>query len=151
MRETPSTPNPLKSQVLIRDANEADVPFIFNSWLKSYRNASLCRSITNPVYFAFQHQLIEALLKHNYVKVVCTAADSNQLLGYIVYGEQEGIKIVHYAYIKHAFRNMGMCRMMLQSAGIVNGGFYTHETPSGARAAERMGLVYNPYLAGVIE
>jgi hypothetical protein len=149
MSETQSTPNPLKSQVLIRDASEADVPFIFNSWLKSYRNSSACRSVTNPVYFAFQHRLIEDLLQHSFVKVVHAASDSNQLLGYIVYGEQEGIKIIHYVYVKHAFRNMGMCKMMLQDSGVV-GGFYTHETPSGARAAEKLQLVYNPYLAGVL-
>lgn len=150
MSETPTTQNPLKSQVLIRDASEADVPFIFNSWLKSYRNASLCRSITNPVYFTFQHQLIEELLKHSFVKVVHTASDPNQLLAYLVYSEVEGIKIVHYAYVKHAFRNMGICSMLLQDAAIA-GGFYTHETPSGARAAEKRQLVYNPYLAGAVE
>lgn len=90
------------------------------------------------------------MLQQNFVRVACVASDPNQVLGYLVFGEHEGIKIVHYAYVKHPFRTMGICTSLLQDSGIQEG-FYTHETPSGARVAARMKLIYNPYLAGVIE
>lgn len=138
----------IKSQVQIRNATEPDVPFIFNSWLKSYRGANAVKSITNPVYFEFQHKTIEGLLKRCQVLVLCNSADSSQVYGYLIFEQVEGIDVLHYAYVKHAFRNMGLCNLLLSTAKISpNGGFYTHETHTSTKLCGKKKLVYNPYLA----
>lgn len=139
----------LKSQVQIRNAIESDVPFIFNSWLKSYRGANAAKNISNPVYFDFQHQAIESLLKRSQVFVLCSPDDQSQVFGYVVCEKLEDIDIVHYIYIKYAFRGMGLGQMLLKHANIDAqvGGFYTHETHSTVKLAQNSKFVYNPYLA----
>lgn len=146
---TETSKSSLKSQVQIRSATESDVAFVFNSWLKSYRNSNSCKSISNPVYFDFQHKVIEKLLARCVVLVVCEATDPSQIYGYIVYESVEGIPILHYAYVKHAFRGMGICSMLFAEAQLNKdtGGFYTHETPSAMKLLVKSKFVYNPYLA----
>lgn len=138
----------LKSQVQLRNAIEADVPFIFNSWLKSYRGANSVKSVSNPVYFEFQHKTIEKLLQRSQVYVLCSPEDSSQVFGYIVCEKVEEIPVLHYAYIKYAFRGMGLCRLLMQHAGLDKqvGGFYTHETHSTIKLLKGSKFVYNPYL-----
>jgi hypothetical protein len=133
--------------VVIRQAVEADVPFIFNSWLKSYRAS--CRSISNPVYFEFQHKTIEALLKRCQVQVACNATDANQLYGYIVYEQIDGVLVVHYCYIKDAFRRIGLLPKLAAGLDVSAGGFYTHDTRGAAKllASGKLKFMYNPYLA----
>lgn len=139
----------LKSQVQIRVATEADVPFIFNSWLKSFRGSVTAKSISNPVYFDFHHKTIEKILQKSNVLIACDAADPTQVFGYVVAQNIEGVKVLHYAYVKFAFRGMGLCKLLLQDAGIdkQSGGFYTHETHSTAKLLSNSKFVYNPYLA----
>jgi hypothetical protein len=139
----------LKSQVQIRSATEADVPFIFNSWLKSYKGSSAVRNVSAPVYFDFHHKLIEKLLQRSQVHVLCSPDDSSQVFGYIVAEQVEGVQVIHYAYVKYAFRGMGLCSMLAKHAGLDKqiGGFYTHETHSTLKLLNGSKFVYNPYLA----
>lgn len=141
----------IKSQVQIRNAIEADVPFIFNSWLKSYKGSNACKSISAPIYYQFHHKTIETLLQKCSVKVVCSAADENQVYGYIVYELLETVPVLHYAYVKHLYRNMGLLSMMLYESGLglENGGFNTHESPSFNKICQvkKLKFIYNPYLA----
>lgn len=139
----------LKSQVQLRNATETDVPFIFNSWLKSYRSSALAGKISNPVYFQFQHQAIERLLKRSQVKMLCSAQDPNDLKGYVVFEQIDGVLVLHYAYIKHSFRRLGLLKYATQELSLGASGFYTHDTPTAAKIIKEksLKLVYNPYLA----
>jgi hypothetical protein len=146
---TETTAKNLNSQVHIRSATEADVPFIFNSWLKSYRSSNFCKAVSNPVYFEFQHKAIEKLLQRSQVFMLCSAEDESQVFGYIVCEEVEQIPILHYCYVKFAFRNMGLCNMLLKHAKLdkSKGGFYTHDTHAATKVFGKSKFVYNPYLA----
>lgn len=135
------------SPATIREAVEADIPFIFNSWLKSYRGSAATKTISNAVYYQFQHKLIESLLRRCTVLVLCEAGDTNQLLGYLVFETVEGIPVLHYCYIKHSFRKLSLCNKLLQQIDLSKGAFYTHETPNSMRMCAKKGLIYNPYLA----
>lgn len=134
----------LKSQVQIRDATEADVPFIFNSWLKSFQSSA--RSISAPIYFEFQHKVIEQILKRSQVSVLCSASDPNELYGYLVHEMVQSVPVLHYAYIKHSFRRMGLLNILLAKALNSKSAFYTHETLIGRKIATNKQLIYNPYL-----
>jgi hypothetical protein len=125
------------------------VPFIFNSWLKSYRNANACKSISNPVYFDFQHKLIEKILKRSQVEMLCSPDDPTQVYGYIVSERIEGVIVLHYCYVKYAFRGIGLCSMLMQHIKLDKqaGGFYTHDTHAIVKVLGKSNFVYNPYLA----
>jgi hypothetical protein len=141
----------LELPVLIRPATEADVAFIFNSWLKSYRNTM--QAVLNPVYFEFQHKAIENLLKKCQVQVACSSTNNTELYAYLVYEQIEGINVLHYAYTKHTYRRLGLQKKLAVELKLQNGGFYTHATPTGKKIIAEKGykFVYNPYLGyGII-
>ena len=151
MSETSKTLELLKSQVQIRAAVETDVPFIFNSWLKSFQGSHTARNISTPVYFDFQHKTIENLLKKCPVLIACDSTDPDSVYGYFVYELLDGVTVYHYAYVKHAFRQMGVFKLLLEKAGysLDSQAFYTHETSTGLKIIriKSLPLVYNPYLA----
>ena len=138
----------LKSQVQIRTATEQDVPFIFNSWLRSYKASQ--RTVTPAVYFDFQHKLVQSILQRSNVNMLCSPDDSQQLFGYLVHEVIDSVPVLHYGYIKHDFRQLGLMSVLLKHAGVArdSGAYYTHETNSifKVRNSYKL-LVYNPYLA----
>lgn len=123
--------------------------FIFNSWLKSFHAAPAAKAILPAIYFDAQHKLIEALLKRCTVLVACSSADSTQLMGYVVVEHMQEVPVLHYAYVKHAFRGLGIAKMLMQNAAVTGNGFYTHRTDAAIKLFDKRqsGLVYNPYLA----
>lgn len=147
---TEQTAPPAKPQlnIKLRPADQEDVGFIFNSWLKSYRQSPATTGIPSQIYFGEQHKLVERLLKDSTVVVACSDEDETQLYGYICATRVEGILCVHYIYIKHTFRSLGIGKMLLNafehdpSAASV----YTHSTRIAAKLATKYNLIYHPYL-----
>lgn len=138
----------LKSVARVRSATEADVPFLFHTWLKSFRGAN--RSISGPVYYQFQHKLIENIFKRANVLVACSTEDENQLFGYLVCETMDNVPVLHYSYVKEDYRGMGMLKLLLEHSelDISKGGFFTHCPKNlGKLLAKHPALIYNPYLA----
>ena len=135
--------------IRFRAATQEDVSFIFNSWLKSYRNSLFSKNISNTIYYTEQHKLIERLISENKVIVACNTEDPNQLFGYICSGEVEGFYICHYVYVKHTYRNMGIGKQLLKesSHNPLVASLYTHHTRIADRLAPKNNLIYHPYLA----
>lgn len=135
--------------IRLRAGLEADAPFIFNSWLKSYRFGDLAKHCDNSVYFAEQHKLIETLLKRCKTLVACGDKDAGEIYGYIVYEQVEGLLVIHYCYVKHTFRSMGMARELMVEAGhkrSESAALFTHYTDIMKKLADKLNLVYHPYI-----
>jgi GNAT superfamily N-acetyltransferase len=134
--------------IQIRNISDADVGFVFNSWLKSYRNSNFSRDIPNSIYFGSHHKLIERLISRSEVKIACNAEDAGQIYGYIVAEKVQGILTLHYMYVKHTYRNMGIGKVLLNQFewDFSTAGCYTHETKIVSRLAAKYNLAYHPYL-----
>ena len=141
--------NDKKLPIRIRPATQDDIGFIFNSWLKSYRNSHFAKFITNTVYYENHHKVIEQLVKDNEVKVACNENDPNQLYGYICAGRLDGFFVCHYIYVKHSFRAMGIGKSLLNSFNhdADTASIYTAHTRICDRLAPKFNFVYIPYLA----
>jgi len=142
----------LATQIRIRPASEADVDFIFNSWLKCGRQSQSVKSIQNEIYYYHQHKVIEGLLKTCTVLIACSAEDTLQIYGYLVCGKVENIDVIHFIYVKQAYRKLGIANLLLQSQNIdirkpvfitamVNLLFTI-----GRGVKKKYPLIYNPYL-----
>ena len=136
--------NPIRLRPLIED----DLAFIFNSWLKSYRFSHLAEKITNTIYFADHHKVIERLIEDSKVVVACNEEDPSQVYGYVVGGALDGIALLHFIYVKHTFRNMGVGKTLLAAMGHdkEKAGVYTHHTRMADKLAAKYNFVYHPYL-----
>lgn len=135
--------------IRVRPAVEGDIAFIFSSWLKSYRSALQVKQIINTVFFAEHHKVIEGILKTSTTYVICDAADPVNIFGYICAEEIDGVFVLHYIYVKHTYRNLGLGKLLLNQFNHETGsaGMCTHLTKIGEKLAEKYGFVFSPYLA----
>lgn len=134
--------------VMLRGLQENDIHFIFSSWLKSFRGSNFSKNISNTLYFDQQHKLIEHLLATAHVVIACNKEDPEQIFGYMVGGFVGNLFVVHYIYVKHPYRRLGVGNLLLNSMdhSKATAHCYTHDTPTASRLAAKFGLVYHPYL-----
>ena len=134
--------------IWIRKANQEDVNFIFNSWLKSFRGSLFAKPLNNTVYFTEHHKILERIAKTSEILIACNKDDPTQIYGYICAERVEGIFVLHYAYIKHTYRSMGIAKILLSAfeRDPEEAGCYTHHTRSAERLAPKFNLIYHPYL-----
>lgn len=133
--------------IRIRPANEEDVPFIFNSWLKSYRTSPFGKKLSNSIFYPEHHKLLERLLKTSSVLVACSNNDPSQIYGYICTALIEGIFTVHYIYVKHTFRKLGIAKVLYASVNPQNEkGIYTHNNYIADNLSPKYQLLYHPYI-----
>lgn len=137
-----------KLPIKLRPANADDVGFIFNSWLKSFRNSALASNMPNEVYFSEHHKVIERILKFYDVIVACNPEDVSQIYGFICGGYTDNILTIHYAYVKHTFRKMGIMREMLNSFehNPEYASVYTHQSKPAKAIADKYNFIYHPYI-----
>jgi ribosomal protein S18 acetylase RimI-like enzyme len=135
--------------ILLRPANKDDIGFIFNSWLKSYKSSKFTEQIPNEIYYAEHHKIIENLLQQYNVIIAANQEDPNQLYGFICAGLTDGIFTLHYLYVKHTFRRMGIANSLLNAFEHNSdyAAIYTHKTRSATSLAEKYNFIYHPYVA----
>ena len=142
----------------IRDAQPDDVPFIFNSWLKSYRDSPMVKSIPNTIYYDEHHRVIERILQAPTTKafVACNPEDANQIYGYVIADEKSDqtsgpyATTYHWLYCKHPFRGNGIAKALFQKVQDrpVQPGhqtFYTHRVKNVENLIGDRVFVFNPY------
>jgi len=135
--------------ILLRPANKDDISLIFNAWLKSYRSAKAVQDISNEIYYSEHHKVIERILKNYDVIIACNEDDRSQIYGFICAGYTDSVFTLHYLYVKHTFRNMGIAKALLNSYSHSRefAAIYTHRTKPAEKLAERYNLIYHPYVA----
>ncbi len=135
-------------QIQLRAAGQEDVGFIFNSWLKSYKFSPFARSITNTIYYAEHHKVIERLLKEHQTIIACNQEDPSQIYGFINAGKVDGIFCLNYIYVKQPFRNLSIGKALLNSFDhdLSTASVYTHHTRVAERLAAKYSMIYHPYL-----
>lgn len=135
--------------VIVRQAIAEDCPFIFNSWLKSYKESHFARSMTNTVFYAEHHKVISRLLNSCEVYVACSRDDDDSLYGWAVGEYVSGHLVIHFIYVKQVFRNMGIGKLLLSQFNFnpESAALYTHNTRMGEKMAHRYKFVYHPYIA----
>ena len=138
-----------KLPVAMRMANETDLPFIFNAWLKSHKNSRFAKDIDSTIYFQEHHNLIEKLLKRYDTVVICSKDDPEHIYGFANGGSTEGIFTLNYIYVKHTFRNMGIATTLFNAFehDSASAGIYTHSNHFSAKMDRKYAMIYHPYAA----
>ena len=138
----------MESQMKLRGVEAGDLPFIYNSWLKSYRDSPAVRSVPNSIYFAEHHNNLEGILSSalTEVWVACDAEDESNIRGYVVVEHEGDCEVVHWVYVKQPYRQSGVARALLKCALSDSElpVFYTHYTKMSECIRGR--AVYNPFL-----
>ncbi len=133
---------------MIRNFTSDDIGFVFNSWLKSYRNSVFARDVSNTIYFASHHKILEEIAKRGTIRIACNPKDVSQIYGYIAAEFLEGIFVLHYVYIKQPYRHFGIAKALLNSFDHdpSNASCYTHHTKIAVKLAAKYNMIHHPYL-----
>ena len=140
----------------LRPATGADANFVLSSWLKSFfRNRQMWvpLPLAEHEYFHGHHRLLEKLLQRASVVVACDQQDPSQILGWLCYEmirEPKEILVVHFVYVKSAYRGFGVGRQLWNAVHVPDiRTVATHWTKrlKEDKAELRYNLEYNPYLA----
>lgn len=131
----------------IRDATETDLPFIYSTWLKSYRYDSLIgKGCRNTIFYSHYTKIIDHILTGSEVKVIMAAhlEDPKVTFGYLVYEPH----IVHYVFVKEEFRKHGIAKCLYSSIGGLQSHYiFTHKTFSVMPITKAHNeLIFNPFL-----
>lgn len=137
-------------EIEVRLLSKEDLPFVFATWLKSYRASSFARRIKKDVFFFWHHLVVERILARSSVKtiVACLKGHPDVIIGYLNFETvDKEPKIVHYCFVKESFRRMGIAKAMLTGTGIRGHFYFSHWTYSLDPIVEKNqeGMIYDPY------
>lgn len=126
---------------VIRNYDAAtDKAFIYSTMLKGlYYSNSFCNEIAKDVFFTNYSIVLERLLTKNVTSVLCLADEPDVIIGYSIYSEQ----LLHYIYIKPAFRNKSLTRLLLHDTIIIS---CTHLTEMVLDRRLEYNIKFNPFL-----
>ena len=130
----------------LRATDAEDSSFIFNSWLKSYRNSDFAKAQCNAVYFENHKQIIHSILERSLMVVVCNPEDDSHMFGYIIYEKLAGNNLlVHYLYIKHTYRRMKLAKALIDHVKSSDNPILSSHYTNVCRHFNNPIVIYDPY------
>ena len=92
---------------MIRDIKAIDEDFIYDSWIKSVKCPT--RAVSSMTRF-----VIDNAYNNRNIKVFCADDDENHILGWAAHGSIETTPLLHFVFVKKAFRNNGIGKKLLR-------------------------------------
>lgn len=112
----------------VRKRKPEDIPFIFDSWMKSWRVSKHAGCIPNHLFFETQRVLIEDLFARGaWTLVAYPDSDMDTIVGWAVGEVKEGKTVLHYVYVKDPFIGLGVPELLVTNMPGTKPGFITHK------------------------
>ncbi len=102
-------------RVCVRGRRPEDEPFIYDSWMKSYRAAAANEGVPGKIYRRNQTDTIGKLLLRAETVVLCDVEHTDHILGYSVSELEPERSVLHWMFVKFSFRRFGLARWMLEN------------------------------------
>jgi hypothetical protein len=137
----------------VRKPQTADLPFIVNAWLKSFRDS--CPAATNETYFAEQKAVVLRLLNECETLLAVDPESPHHILGFVNWDPRPSgparLPTLHYVYVKFALRRNGLAAALLSEAGLSTVPIYVSHV-TRANGLRIMGnhpghYIFNPWAA----
>ena len=130
--------------LVIRPMVDDDKPFIFSSWLRSFRSSRMA-DFAGAKYFDGHHRLIAKLLERAETRVAAWREDPNVVAGWACLELARGV--LHYVLTVRDFGRRGIARALL--ADLPADTVFSHEPRNLKAYPVPRGWVYDPYAAFV--
>ena len=91
---------------MIRTIKKIDEDFIYHSWLHSVKCPT--RAVSTMTRF-----LIDSLVEDKSISIWCPDDDENHIIGWIAHGRIENTSLLHFMFVKKAFRKNGVGKELL--------------------------------------
>lgn len=132
-------------KVSVRNARLDELPFIYSTWLRSYRHSSqFAKKISNETFYEWHHKVIDRFVDRGGVILIAHIPEEPDFIcGYICV-ETDG-SIVQYAYTRKKWRKQGIAKSLYEAAQAP--AIFTHWTSDTNWLVKKLlKLNYNPYL-----
>jgi GNAT superfamily N-acetyltransferase len=140
-------PSELAKVAMMRRATEADLNFIVSGWVRSYRGASWqYLEIPSNIYWDAEEAKIKRVLQNSLTWILTSKDDPAQYFGFICFVCAAESNILHYVYVKKAFRSFGFATKMIEDHLRMPDRQCTYLTRNFAGIHKKMEFTYNPYL-----
>ena len=136
------------SVIVVRGFEAGDKSFLYDAWLKSFKNTSdFAKRIPDGIFFHEHGEKITAMAMRSTARVVVATLDDEPglILGFAAYEVDPGC--LHYVYVREAWRKVGIARKMLGAAHLSGRVLFSHWTDPCASFVNRkdIELRYDPY------
>lgn len=108
-----------KLELGVRRGRHADLNFVFDTWINSFRKASeFSRKIHRKVYEHDHRRLVQRCLARPTTVIWIAHAKDNEdvIYGYIVVEGGFDREVVHYLYVKGTWQRMGVATFLIGHA-----------------------------------
>lgn len=133
---------------VLRPLTAEDIPFVFNSWLKSYRESPQVVGIPNTIFYDKFHKVIEEIIPKSVTIVAHDPEDPKLIYGYIVVEYTGKDLVFHWAYVKHPFRGFGLGKALEQEILTISHDkvVYTSRTRTTDSLMRSRNYLYDPFI-----
>jgi len=123
----------MSGEIKLRPANENDMKFILNSWAISLFKDPGAWSGWNPEEaVSLLNKKILKIIETSELHTLVSAEDDNLILGWCCLEKCNDGTILHYVYVKHAFKREGLATYMMKAL-VVPPVVFTHKTVRSKR------------------
>lgn len=146
--------------ISIRGMKDADVPYIYSSWLEDYLSSHYIKQkntdrtlqsyvalMPRELYYKEQRARIDKILKKSLVYVACNAEDEEQIFGYIVFRSAKNVELLSWIYVRPVYRGFGIANKLMNKMGEAD--VLTHITPLRRWFLKRYNLIFNPFMEAI--
>lgn len=133
-----------------------DLPIIFSSWLRSFKDSHYAGLIPNNLYYDIYRAALEQLIARPGVEIWCAVnpqeeEEKHQIYGWLCIERGYALPVIHYLYVKQAYRMFGVARSLLAAVKIdpAQPFIFTFKTPDAASLMKRRRICghFDPLLA----
>lgn len=139
------------TDIKFRGMTDKDIPYIKSTFLRSYRNSSFTKHISNQDYFSFFSPLFEDLMVKDNVLIALAVNPDNtdHIYSWCAVEKRGPIQILHYVYTKVSYRKFDIASSLLLATGfsLCSPFFYTFLSRDADTLRKHyIHSVYNPFL-----
>lgn len=110
----PETDQPVRWTIRPAKPDESEINFIVQTWLRTHKKHShFFKDVPDSRFFLHRDLVVKALLVRAQVRVAALPDSDVTILGWICWETLSDETLLHYIYVKDAFRNSGVGRSLL--------------------------------------
>lgn len=136
-------------KVSLREATPQDQSLILSSWLRgAYHLCPAFKDMPKSLYYGLHEPAVKLTIMTSNVLCAVDIEDPSHVLGFIVYRHYESFTVIHWLYVKQAFRYFGLGEYLIQAIKPKQLTFTSHETTESQRyfAKKRLPTFHVPHL-----
>ena len=140
----------MTTPVQFRILEAPDEAFVYNAWLKSYKDSPCGKTLINDIFYGNHKLIVKKLMEDPLVNILLAVNpdDRDQIYGFACVEKTPTVSTLHYVYTKYNFRQFGIAKAMVTTIepDLDKIKFMTHLPRDWRSVVDKFNILYNPYL-----